>query len=219
MLETTAGGPGAGPVPPQYEPGIASRLFEPLGVRDVFGQSTMTASQVHYINEGTATSGAAGVGEAGTSPSRRSTWPRSSSGAPRAWPVPAGRVHGGERLGIGHTRLRFAQSRSSSTGWWGGGCVLLCRRPAARTDPKGKHRWTSATQSRSLVNAWLLAREGKGQVLEDWAEPEAQQLAEAGWLERRTVDGNGDTAWFWTREAETTLDMNALRRDDPADLN
>ena len=41
------------------------------------------------------------------------------------------------------------------------------------------------TEQEILVNAWLLAREGKGQVLEDWAEPEAQQLADAGWLERR----------------------------------
>src|SRR5215203_292904 len=35
-------------------------------VADVFGQSQTTASQVRYVNEGTATSGAAGVAEAGT---------------------------------------------------------------------------------------------------------------------------------------------------------
>jgi hypothetical protein len=75
------------------------------------------------------------------------------------------------------------------------------------------------TQQEMLVNAWLLAREGKGQVLEDWAEPDAQELADAGWLERRTVDANGDTCWFWTRQAETALDMNALVRTDPADMN
>ena len=75
------------------------------------------------------------------------------------------------------------------------------------------------TQAEILVNAWLLAREGKGQVLEDWAEPDAQRLSEAGWLERRTVDATGDTCWFWTLQAETVLDMNALRRDDPVDLN
>ena len=68
MLETTVGGPGGGLVPPQYEPGVVSKLFEPLGVRDVFGQSTTTASQVRYVVEGTALSGAAGVGEAGTKP-------------------------------------------------------------------------------------------------------------------------------------------------------
>jgi hypothetical protein len=43
-------------------------VLEPLGVRDVFGQSTTTASQVRYVNEGTALSGAAGVAEAGTKP-------------------------------------------------------------------------------------------------------------------------------------------------------
>ena len=75
------------------------------------------------------------------------------------------------------------------------------------------------TQQEILVNAWLLAREGKGQVLDDWAEPDAQELSEAGWLERRTVDAHGDAAWFWTREAEMALDVNALRRDDQADLN
>jgi hypothetical protein len=65
----------------------------------------------------------------------------------------------------------------------------------------------------------LLAREGKGQVLEPWAVPDAERLSEAGWLERRTVDANGDTAWFWSPQAEAALDMAALRRDDPADLN
>jgi hypothetical protein len=75
------------------------------------------------------------------------------------------------------------------------------------------------TQQDILARAWLLARDGQGQVLEDWAEPDAEELCEAGWLERRTVDANGDTAWFWTREAEMALDVNALARDDPADLN
>jgi len=56
-------------------------------------------------------------------------------------------------------------------------------------------------------------------VLDDWAEPDAQELSEAGRLERRTVDANGNAAWFWTREAEMALDVNGLRRDDQADLN
>jgi hypothetical protein len=75
------------------------------------------------------------------------------------------------------------------------------------------------TQQEILVNAWLLAREGKGQVVEDWAEPDAERLCDAGWLERRTVDANGDIAWFWTAEAEAALDMSSLHRNDPADLN
>ena len=36
---------------------------------------------------------------------------------------------------------------------------------------------------------------------------------------RLNVDANGDTAYFWTREAEGALDMNALRHTDPADMN
>jgi HK97 family phage major capsid protein len=68
LLETTVGGPGGGAVAPYYEAGVASKLFEPLGVGDVFGQSLTTGSQVRYVVEGTATSGAAGVAEAGTKP-------------------------------------------------------------------------------------------------------------------------------------------------------
>ena len=75
------------------------------------------------------------------------------------------------------------------------------------------------TQQEILVNAWVLARDGKGQVLEDWAQPDAEQLCDAGWLERRTVDATGDTCWFWTREAETALDIQAPQRDDPVDMN
>jgi hypothetical protein len=75
------------------------------------------------------------------------------------------------------------------------------------------------TQQDILARAWLLARDGQGQVLEDWAVPDAEELCEAGWLERRAVDNTDDVAFFWTRQAETVLDMNALRRTDPADMN
>jgi hypothetical protein len=68
LLETGVGGPGGGAVPPLYEPGVVSKLFEPVGVSDVFGQSQTTASQVRYVVEGTATSGAAGVAEAALKP-------------------------------------------------------------------------------------------------------------------------------------------------------
>ena len=47
-------------------------------------------------------------------------------------------------------------------------------------------------------------------MVEDWAEPDAERLCEAGWLERRTVDATGDTCWFWTAEAEMALDLNGL---------
>ena len=28
-----------------------------------------------------------------------------------------------------------------------------------------------------------------------------------------------NACWFWTREAETALDIQALQRDDPVDMN
>lgn len=68
------------------------------------------------------------------------------------------------------------------------------------------------TQREILTNAWLLAREGKGQVVENWALPDAVELAYAGWLERRTVNATGDSCWFWTSEAETALDLNTLKQ-------
>ena len=68
LLETGVGGPGGGLVPPYYQPGVVSKLFEPLGVADLFGSSQTTASQIRYVTEGTATSGAAGVAEAGVKP-------------------------------------------------------------------------------------------------------------------------------------------------------
>jgi len=69
LLESGAGGPGGGLVPPGYEPGVVSRLFEPVGdVTAAFGASQTVASQVRYAIEGTATSGAAVVAEAGLKP-------------------------------------------------------------------------------------------------------------------------------------------------------
>ncbi len=52
LLETTAGGPGGGLVPPFYQPGIVSKLFEYASVADLFGSSQITSSQVRYVNEG-----------------------------------------------------------------------------------------------------------------------------------------------------------------------
>ena len=68
LLESNAGGPGGGLTPPAYEQGVVSKLFEPLGVADVFASSQTVGSQVRYAIEGTALSGAAGVAEAGTKP-------------------------------------------------------------------------------------------------------------------------------------------------------
>jgi hypothetical protein len=69
-----------------------------------------------------------------------------------------------------------------------------------------------------LYRAWVLSHNRAGQVLEPWAYPDAHDLAEQGWLERR-FEPDGELSWWWTREAETALDLSALRRSDPADLN
>ena len=69
LLENVGGaGPGGGLVPPFYAPGIVDTLLEPLALADVFGQSTVSASQVRYVVEGTATNAAAGVAEAAAKP-------------------------------------------------------------------------------------------------------------------------------------------------------
>jgi HK97 family phage major capsid protein len=55
-------------VPAQYQPGIVSKLFQPLGLADYFGQATTTSSHYRYAVEGTATNAAAGVAEGGAKP-------------------------------------------------------------------------------------------------------------------------------------------------------
>jgi hypothetical protein len=65
------------------------------------------------------------------------------------------------------------------------------------------------TQKEILFDAWALAREGKGQVVEDWAWPFAHQLHLKGWLDMRT-EPDGATSWWWTKQAETALQVDAL---------
>lgn len=70
--ESAAGGPiggGAFVSVPQVVPGVVNRLFQPLMLEaGAFLAQTATTSSVRYIQQGTATSGAAGVAEAGTKP-------------------------------------------------------------------------------------------------------------------------------------------------------
>ena len=60
-----------------------------------------------------------------------------------------------------------------------------------------------------LFNAWALASAGHGQVLAPSAYPDAVELEEAGWLERRPGP-EGRSSWWWTPQAEAALDVNAL---------
>ena len=72
LLEGTGApgsGSGGGLVPvPQMVPGIVTTLFQPLTVENLIGANLATTSTVRYAVEGTATSAAAGVAEAGTKP-------------------------------------------------------------------------------------------------------------------------------------------------------
>jgi HK97 family phage major capsid protein len=68
LLESGAGGPGGGLTPPMWQPGVVSRLIEYANVADAFGQTQTTSSQVRYVIEQTATSGAAGVAEGAAKP-------------------------------------------------------------------------------------------------------------------------------------------------------
>jgi HK97 family phage major capsid protein len=99
-----AGSPGAGSgggllTVPQVVPGVVQTLFQRLTVADLILDGQATGNTVRYVVEGTATSGAAGVAEAGNKPestlgwaprtsrSRRSPrcsrWPRKCSRTPR----------------------------------------------------------------------------------------------------------------------------------------
>jgi hypothetical protein len=61
-----------------------------------------------------------------------------------------------------------------------------------------------------LFRARMLATEGRGQVLEDWALEDARELEEHGWLTSHKLD-NGDTAWFCAPTGETALNINTHR--------
>jgi hypothetical protein len=67
----------------------------------------------------------------------------------------------------------------------------------------------SELQPEILGNAALLSSEGRGMVLEDFALAAARALEEHGWLESR-AEPNGDLSWWWSRRAETALDVNAV---------
>jgi hypothetical protein len=60
-----------------------------------------------------------------------------------------------------------------------------------------------------LFAAWATSKDGNGIAVTDEATPDAHELAEKGWLERR-VEPDGDASWWWTPAAEAALDMNAL---------
>jgi hypothetical protein len=65
------------------------------------------------------------------------------------------------------------------------------------------------TQLDILTAAWAASRDGNGIVITTDAYPDAHELAEHGWLERR-FEPDGEMSWWWTLTAETALDLNRL---------
>ena len=77
----------------------------------------------------------------------------------------------------------------------------------------------TTTQYELLFAAWAVAEQGSGLVLEPQAYPDADRLAEAGWLERRFEGRGAELSWHWTHQAGAALRVSALQRDRPADWN
>ena len=73
-------------------------------------------------------------------------------------------------------------------------------------------------QREILYRAWLLSHEGNGQVLEDWAHDDADELAEQGWLERRS-EANGDLSWWWTPAAGAALGLGGMMQTARESVN
>ena len=61
-------GAGGTLVPPDYVPGVVSALFQPVGFADFLPQRQTPSTQVRYVVEGTAVSGASGVAEGAAKP-------------------------------------------------------------------------------------------------------------------------------------------------------
>jgi hypothetical protein len=80
---------------------------------------------------------------------------------------------------------------------------------APARQPKENAMEFTAVQQDLLIAAWVTARDDNGIVIENHAYPDAHDLAEMGWLERRFLP-DGELAWFWTQQAETALDTGAL---------
>jgi hypothetical protein len=57
--------------------------------------------------------------------------------------------------------------------------------------------------------AYMASHDGCGVVLKDTAYVEADQLAEAGWIDRRFTD-TGELAWFWSRQGDAALALSGL---------
>ena len=69
-----------------------------------------------------------------------------------------------------------------------------------------------------LAIAFACAGEGNGLVPVESVVPECDELVEQGWL-RTEEKENGDTAYFWTLQGQTALDLNNLTTIEGPELN
>ena len=54
--------------------------------------------------------------------------------------------------------------------------------------------------------AWLLARDGRGMVLQPHKLPVAHRLLQLGWLDYE-IEDNGEISWWFTPQGETALTL------------
>ena len=68
------------------------------------------------------------------------------------------------------------------------------------------------TQYELLFEAWTISRAESplGMVLRPDAYPDAHELAEQGWLERKFVDPAGAMSWHWTTQADQAFAFGTL---------
>ena len=113
--------------------------------------------------------------------------------------VQAGRVHGGERPGIGPHKTPVPLTGAPARACGAAGSPLTAAPPL---EPNQGGTQMEFTETRAGDPRQRMAARPRGQgpgARGLGAARRASGSAEAGWLERRTVDATGDTCWFWTR--------------------
>jgi len=80
-----------------------------------------------------------------------------------------------------------------------------------------EHEPLTEDECEIAFDLWALRLHGQAGAVKPECLPAAVALCELGWLERRW---HGDNVVFWFTDAGlAALNLNALRRTDPADLN
>jgi hypothetical protein len=80
-----------------------------------------------------------------------------------------------------------------------------------------EHEQLTEDERQIAYELWVARMGGLDGAVEPEYLPAAVALCDRGWLERRWY--GDDVVWRFTDEGLAALDLNALRRNDPADLN